>query len=134
MKTKTIHQSVTFKASPHEVYELIMDSKKHAKFTGVPVKMSRKIGEKFSIYSGDIVGINLELVPDQIIVQSWRYSDWPENHFSKASFLLSETPDGTKLTFTQTDVPEEHYEDIAQGWKDFYWKPMKQMLEKKIKK
>jgi activator of HSP90 ATPase len=134
MKTKTIQQSVTFKAIPHDVYELIMDSKKHAKFTGAPVKMSREVGEKFSIWSGDIEGVNLELVPDKLIAQSWRYNDWPENHFSKVTFSFSEVPSGTKLTFTQTDVPEEHYEDIAQGWKDFYWKPMKKILEKKSKK
>jgi uncharacterized protein YndB with AHSA1/START domain len=30
---KPIHQTVTFKASPHEVYEALMDSKKHAAFT-----------------------------------------------------------------------------------------------------
>ena len=41
MGNKTIRQSVTFKASPHDVYETIMDSKKHAKFTGSIVKMSR---------------------------------------------------------------------------------------------
>jgi hypothetical protein len=35
MRTKTIHQSVTFKANPHEVYEMLMDSRKHAQFTGV---------------------------------------------------------------------------------------------------
>jgi uncharacterized protein YndB with AHSA1/START domain len=36
----------------------------------------------------------------------------------------------SRLTFTQTGVPDEHYEDIKQGWKDYYWGPMKQMLEK----
>ena len=34
MDTKTVKQTVTFKASPHDVYEALMDSKKHAKFTG----------------------------------------------------------------------------------------------------
>ena len=77
MNTKTIRQSVTFRATPHEVYEAIMDSKKHSELTGSQVRMSRKIGGKFSIYGGDIEGVNLELVPDQKIVQSWRYSDWP---------------------------------------------------------
>ena len=35
MHTKTIRHSVTFKANAHEVHEALMDSKKHAKFTGV---------------------------------------------------------------------------------------------------
>lgn len=130
MGMKTIRQSVTFKASPHEVYEALMDSKKHSEFTGSEVQMSRNVGSEFSVYSGDIHGINLDLVPDQKIVQSWRYSDWPENHYSKATFSLKKVPSGTRLTFSQTGVPEEFYDDISQGWRDYYWEPMKEMLEK----
>ena len=130
MKTKDIRQSVTFKTTPHEVYEAIMDSKKHAEFTGSQVKIRREVGGKFSIYGGDIEGTNLELVPDQKIVQSWRYSDWPEGHYSKVTFSLEKVAGGTRLTFTQTGVPEERYEDIAQGWRDYYWGPMKEMLGK----
>ncbi len=130
MKTKTIRQSVTFKASPHEVYEAIMDSKKHSEFTGSLVHMSRNVGGEFSVYGGDIQGVNLELVPDQKIVQSWRYSDWPEGHYSKATLSLNEASGGTILIFIQTGVPEKSYDDINQGWQDYYWGPMKEMLEK----
>ena len=130
MHTKTIRQSVTFKTSPHEVYEALMDSRKHSEFTGSKVQISRKIGSEFRVYSGDIQGVNLELVPDQKIVQSWRYSDWPEGHYSKATFSLREVPGGTRLTFTQTGVPEEFYDDIKQGWHDYYWEPIKEMLGK----
>ncbi|MBM4446670.1 MAG: hypothetical protein FJ023_04870 [Chloroflexi bacterium] len=130
MKTKTIRQTVTFKATPHEVYETLMDSKKHSQLTGSKAQISREVGSKFSIYEGDIEGVNLELVPDHKIIQSWRYSDWPEGHYSQATFILEEIKGVTRLTFTQTEVPEEHYQDIAQGWRDYYWIPMKEMLEK----
>jgi activator of HSP90 ATPase len=130
MRTKTIRQSVTFKASPHDVYEAIMDSKKHSKFTASKVSVSRKVGGKFSVSGGDIEGVNLVLVPNQKIVQSWRYSDWPKGYYSKATFSLREISTGTRLTFTQTGVPEEFYNDIGQGWRDYYWGPMKEMLEK----
>lgn len=130
MKTRTIRQSVTFKAGADDVYEALIDSKKHAEFTESEVKMSRKVGGKFSIYGGDIQGVNLELVPGQKIVQSWLYSDWPEGHYSRATFSLKEVPSGTRLTFTQTGVPEEFYDDISQGWRDYYWEPMKEMLER----
>jgi activator of HSP90 ATPase len=127
--SKNIKQSVTFKASPHEVYELLMDSKKHAEFTGGGAKISRKAGGKFSISGGDISGVNLELVPDQKIVQSWRYSDWPDGVYSKATFTLETVTKGTRLTFTQTGVPDDKYEDIKQGWIDYYWAPMKEIFE-----
>jgi activator of HSP90 ATPase len=88
MNTKTIRQSVTFRAMPHEVYEVIMNSKKHSELTGSQARIDNKVGGKFSIYDGDIEGVNLELVPDQKIVQSWRYSDWPEGHYSTVTFAL----------------------------------------------
>ena len=130
METRTVRQSVTFKATPHEVYEVLMDSKKHAALTGSQVHLSRNVGDKFSIYGGDIQGVNLELVPDRRIVQSWRYSDWPEGHYSRALFSLKEVPGGTRLTFTQTGVPAELYDDISRGWRDYYWTPMKELLQK----
>ncbi|OGO02412.1 MAG: hypothetical protein A2Y59_00695 [Chloroflexi bacterium RBG_13_52_14] len=130
--TKTIRQSVTFKASPHQVYEALMDSRQHAKFTGAKASISRNVGGKFTAYDGYIEGVNLEMVTDEKIVQSWRGSDWPEGHYSRATFSLKQVGGGTRLTFAQTGVPDEQYDPISQGWRDYYWKPMKKMLEKKI--
>ena len=130
MDTKTIRQTVTIKASPHDVYEALMDSKKHAEFTGGAAKISRKVGGKFSAYDGYAEGENLELVPDEKIVQTWRANDWPEGQFSKVTFALVKAAGGTRLTFTQTGVPEDQYEDVSGGWRDYYWAPMKEMLEK----
>jgi len=125
---QTIRQTYTFTSDPHSVYELLMDEKKHGALTGSTAKISRKVGGKFSIYDGDLEGTNLELVPDRKIVQSWRSSDWEKSIYSKATFLLEPVGDKTRLTFTQTGVPPEHYEDLKQGWIDYYWAPMKQMF------
>ncbi|MGH7455611.1 MAG: SRPBCC domain-containing protein [bacterium] len=127
---KTIRQSVTFKASPREIYETLMDSRRHARFSASKASISRKAGGKFTAYGGYINGMNLTLVPNKKIVQSWRGSDWPEGHYSKVTFSLTKIKSGTRLSFTQNGVPDKHYESIKQGWHDFYWKPMKAMLEK----
>ena len=87
MKTKTIKQSVTFRAKPHEVYEALMDSGKHAKFTGGEAHISREVGGKFSAFDGYSEGVNLELMPDKRIVQSWRTSDWPLSLTLASPFL-----------------------------------------------
>ena len=107
-----------------------MDTEKHSAFTGDDANISREIGGSFIAYGGYIEGKNLELVPNKRIVQSWRGSDWPEGHYSHVTYLLDEVGDTTNLTFTQTDVPEEFHDDIYQGWYDYYWEPMKEMLEK----
>ena len=130
MNTRTIKQSVAFKSSPHEVYEALMDSDKHSQFTGDKADISREVGGAFSAFDGYSEGVNIELVQDKKIVQSWRAIDWLEGHYSQVTFSLKESGDGTQLTFTQTGVPEDQYEDIYQGWWDYYWNPMKEMLEK----
>jgi activator of HSP90 ATPase len=107
-----------------------MDSDKHSLFTGSEAHISREIGGKFSTFDGYSEGVNIELVPDKKIVQSWRASDWAEDHYSQLSFTLKEAEGITHLTFTQSGVPEGQCDDISQGWYDYYWEPMKQMLEK----
>ena len=129
METKTIKQSVTFKAKAHAVYELLMDSKKHSVLAGDDAKISRKVGGKFSVGSY-IEGEQLELVPDEKIVQTWRYEDWPKGHYSKATYSFRDMAGKTRMTFTQSGVPVKFYEDIKQGWIDYYWTPMREMLEK----
>ncbi len=129
MKKNDIKQKVSFNASAHDVYEALMDSKKHAKFTGGPAKISRKIGGKFSVYDGYAAGKNLELMPDEKIVQTWRASDWDEEDISEISFTFTPTKTGCTVIFTQKNVPSKHLSAIKQGWIDYYWMPMKKMLE-----
>ncbi len=132
METKTIKDKVVFNANAHEVYEALMDSKKHAEFTGAAANISREVGGKFNAWDGYIEGENIELIPDRKIVQKWRSEEegWPKGHFSTVTFELSEKNGKTILEFTQTNVPEKVYENIKQGWKDYYWQPMKKVLER----
>ena len=130
METKDIQQTVTFKAGAHAVYELLMDAKKHSDLAGGDdVKIDRRAGGKFNV-GGYIEGVNIELVPGEKIVQSWRYDDWPQGHFSRVTFSFKEVDGKTKMTFKQTGVPVQFYDDIKQGWIDYYWTPMKEMLDK----
>ncbi len=129
MKTRTIKQTVLFKAEPHEVYEALMDSKKHSAFTGDKAVISRKEGGKFSAYGGYAEGKNLRLIPGKKIVQTWRSSDFDEGYFSKVTFELAKVKGGTKLTFKHEGVPSDQYDELKRGWVDFYWEPMKEMFK-----
>ena len=128
--SESIRQSVTFKATPHQVFEALMDSRKHARFTGDTASISRKVGGKMMAYGGYITGTNVELVPDEKIVQTWRAADWPEGHESRVTFSLKPIEGGARLTFTHTGVPDDQYESIKQGWIEHYWTPMKAMLNR----
>lgn len=129
--TKTIEQTETFKATPHDVYELLMVSEKHTEFTGAKATISREVGGSFTAYDGALSGTILKLVPDSKIVKSWRGSDegWVPGHYSTATFSLEAIDGGTRLTFVQTGVPEASYEQINKGWQTYYWPKMKEYLE-----
>jgi activator of HSP90 ATPase len=133
MKTRTIRQTVHFSASSHDVYELLMDHRKHASFTGGAVKISRKVGGSFSVFDGYATGKNIELTADKKIVQSWRASDWVIGVFSEVSFTFSENPTGCTLRFIHSGVPSDQFTAIKQGWIDFYWNPMMESLKKRQK-
>ncbi len=119
-------------ATPADVYKALMDSKKHAQFTGGIAKISKKIGGEFSVFDGYALGKNLELIEGKKIIQSWRANEegWDSDHFSEITFDLKKVKGGTELNFTHKNVPEQNAESIKQGWKDFYWEPMKEMLAK----
>lgn len=128
--SKPIQQTVTFKASANEVYEALMDSKKHAEFTHGKASISRAVGGAISAYDGYITGKNIELIPDRKIVQDWRAVDWPDGFFSRVIFEISPVQGGARLDFTHTGVPEGTEKEFTQGWIDNYWEPMKAYLEK----
>jgi activator of HSP90 ATPase len=131
MKTKSIKQTVTFHgARPREIYNLIMDEKEHSTFSGSSVKMSNEINGKFDVFDGYCTGFNIELKEGKKIIQGWHFKEdgWPEGHFSICTFVFEKVPTGTKLTFTQTHIPERKTETLKNGWKLYYWQPMKAYL------
>jgi activator of HSP90 ATPase len=129
MKTKSFRQRVLFKNTRSEdLYDMILDSKKHAQFTGDKARISKRVGGKFTAYGDYIEGKNLDLKRPRKIVQSWRASDWEDGYFSKVTFEFKKSPRGTNLIFTHVGVPAEHVSSLKQGWIDYYWKPMKAAL------
>ena len=127
---KTIKQSVIFSATPHEVFEMLMDSRKHSAFTGATAVISRKVGGKISAYDGYIEGKNLKIITDKKIVQKWRGSDWDEGVLSTVTFALKPSGKGCALSFTQEGVPDSEFKAISDGWKEHYWDKMKNAIKK----
>ena len=108
MKTKTIRQTVTFKAPPQEVYDMLMDSAKHQSLSGEKAHISNRVGGRFTAWGSHISGINLVLKPGEKIVQAWRATGWWPDYYSIAIFDLQRIKGGTKLRFT-IGVPPNRY-------------------------
>ena len=112
-------------ASPQEIYEAWLDSLAHSEMTGGEANMSDQIGAEVSAWDGYISGRNIELVPGRRIVQSWRTSEFTDEHEdSIVTVLLEETDDGTLLTLVHSNVPDDQRSYEESGWQSHYFEPM----------
>ncbi len=122
---RPVHQEVTLRATPKEIYDAYLDSARHARITGESAKMSRRVGGKFTAGGSYISGYNLELVPGKRIVQAWRASEWPAGTYSVLRLELRARGKGTKLTVDHVGIPDRFRDGVDDGWHQFYWEPMK---------
>jgi len=124
-KSITIHQEIDFNASPQQLYEALLDAKQFTEFSGRPAEINREVGGAFSLFKGHIVGRNVELVPNQRIVQAWRVVTWPEGAYSIARFELKPQESGTRLVIDHIGFPEGLHDHLAAGWEENYWSLLK---------
>ena len=122
---RTIRQTALIRgATPRDVYRTLMDGKRHGALSGQTAKVSPRVGGRWNV-GHDLEGTNLALTADRRIVQSWRANNWPTGVYSKVVFAFAKAPGGTRVTFTQTGVPGEFYREISEGWRAYYWTPLR---------
>jgi len=124
--------STTLPATAKQIYKAWLSSKAHTAFTGDTAEVDPKVGGLFTAFNDYIEGTNLELRRDKKIIQSWRTTEFPaESEDSKLEIDLVEVKDGTKLTLTHSNIPDSQAESYKDGWKKFYFSPMKKYFSKK---
>jgi uncharacterized protein YndB with AHSA1/START domain len=133
---EAIHQEPVIKASRKRVYDAltvtdqfdkvieISGAKKVASLGTEPTQISTEIGGRFVLFLGHIIGRQLELVPNQLIVQAWRVVDWQPGVYSVARFELTEAGGGTRIIFDHTGFPKGLGTHLADGWREHYWEPL----------
>jgi activator of HSP90 ATPase len=80
--TTTISQRVKFFASSVALFEMYLDSDKHAASTGVPTKLRRRVGGAWQAHGGAIGGKNLLIELGRRMVQAWRAGFWRKDELS----------------------------------------------------
>jgi activator of HSP90 ATPase len=123
-----IHYEIDFKPSPRRLYEAILDQKQFAAFSGLPATIDPAPGGAFTMFGGLIVGRNIELVPNQRIVQAWRPTHWDPGVYSIVHFEFKPRAAETTLVFDHTGFPAGEYDSLDSGWHSHYWEPLKKFL------
>jgi activator of HSP90 ATPase len=135
-----IHQEIRFEAGPSRIYailthatlfqrlESLSDAMQKLDIKGHPARISRQPGGAFSLFGDYIVGRQVELVPDQRIVQAWRVASWAPGIYSLARFELLERGAATRLALDHIGFPAGTAPSLASGWYAHYWEPLRKML------
>jgi activator of HSP90 ATPase len=125
----TIHQDLEFAAPPDRVYQALLDEKQFSALTGATAEIDRNIGGAFRLFGGRVIGRNIELVPNQRIVQAWRALIWPSGVYAIVRFELAPNVSGTRVAFDEAGFPSENRDEHDVGWAKFYWNPLRKYLE-----
>lgn len=73
----------------------------------------------FSLFNGWLDRRQIELVPNERVVQAWPFTDWEQGVDSIVRFTLTPKGAGTKLVVDQHEVPEALQEHVATNWQGF---------------
>ena len=125
-----IQQEVEFKnTTASELFDIYTNSEKHSAILGgSKANISNVEGDTFSLMNGSLTGKNLKIIPDKMIVQSWRGNIWEEDDpDSILTLIFSDTNNGAKIEMIHAATPEQ----FPDRWEEIYWTPIRKYISNK---
>jgi len=123
---KDYKKRYTLSASPSDVYNAMTNPVMIEIWTGEPAVMSTEPGSEFEIWDGAITGQNLEFIQDKLIVQQWFFG---EEEASIVTMKLHPDRKGTLVELHQTNIPDDAYDNMVEGWDQEYFGNLRQLYE-----
>jgi len=124
---KDFKKYYTIQAPAEEVYMALTNANSILLWTGEEAEMSTEPGSEFSIWSGSIVGKNIEFVENKKLVQQW-YFDGQEEE-SIVTIKLHKDGQSTSIELRHTHIPDAEYADFVTGWDESYFGSLKEFFE-----
>lgn len=105
-------------ASPEDIYKALTTEITIRLWTGDEVEIDPQEGGEFSMWDGAITGKFIQLDSYKKIVQQWYFGEQEEP--SIVTIKLHEDKRGTSFEVQHTNIPDEAFDDIVEGWNDTY--------------
>ena len=121
----------TIKATPEEIFLALTNPFTIELWSDSPAIMDDKEGTEFSLWDGDITGKNVKVVPNAELVQEWDFGDLPEPSIVTIR-LHPQKSGGTQIELHHTNIPDEAYENINEGWREYYIGAIKRFFEEDL--
>lgn len=116
---KDFKKYYTIQAPPEEVYMALTNKNSILLWTGEDAEMSTEPESEFSMWSGSIVGKNIEFEENKKIVQQWYFDGQEEK--SIVTIKLHLDKQNTSVELKHTNIPDSEYEDFVEGWNESYF-------------
>ena len=113
-------------AEPEIVYVALINPYTIRLWSGEMAEMSVVEGSEFSLWEGSILGKNLSFDENKKIVQEWYFG---EQEKSIVTIKLHAHKQGTSIELQHTNIPDEAYEDIVEGWNYNYFGALREFYE-----
>ncbi len=114
---KNYKKYFTLPASPEEVYQALTNPLTIEMWSGEEATMSTEPGSEFALWSDSIVGKNIEFIENKKMVQQWYFNQIDE---SIVTIKLHPDGSGTSVELHHTNIPDDDYENITEGWREAY--------------
>ena len=105
-------------ASPTEVYRAITNPIALSMWTEEEAVMSLDDGAEFSLWGGNISGVNLEFEENKKVVQQWHFGNQEEE--SIVTLKFHQHKKGTSLEVNHINIPDDAFDEFVSGWNDLY--------------
>jgi len=119
--------SLTVKESAEIIFNAITNPVTLELWSGYPAIINALPDSEFSIWDGEITGRNLSVDPPVKLVQQWYFED--SDPPSIVSIQLTQGKGNTRIDLVHTNIPDEAYENIREGWRKYYLGALKKYLE-----
>lgn len=126
---KDFKMYIDIKAEPQDVFTALTNPFTIELWSGETAVMSAEEGFEFSLWGGDIVGKNLELIPNEKLVQEWYFEGNDTDGKSIVTFKIWPKKGNSSIELRHTNIPDEAYDNIVEGWYDSYLGAIKALLE-----
>lgn len=118
---------ISIDAGPEDVYACLTNSFTIELWSDMPAKIEAVPGTEFEMLDGGIVGRMLELEPNKKVVQQWYFGD--QEKPSIVTILIHPDKSKVSVELRHTNIPDEDFKDITDGWKKYYLGRIKEFLE-----
>jgi len=123
---KNIKRYYTLNAGPRDVYNALTNKNMLEIWTGEEAEMEAIPGTSFSLWGGSISGTNIEFEENKLIVQQWFFEGETED--SIVTMKIHPHKKGTSLELIHTNIPDEAYENISDGWDEDYFGALNELF------